>query len=229
MNHPIRVLVWNENVEERQKKEVLQHYPGGIHAAIADALQPLPNAQIRTATLDQPEAGLGADALLNTDVLVWWSHNAYDAVPVEATERVTTRIHDGMGFIALHSAMLSHVFKGLMAASCAAPWRNVGERELVWTVDPNHSIAEGVASSIDLPQEEMYGEPFDVPPPDELVFVSWFEGGEVFRSGMCYQRGKGRVFYFRPGHETYPTFLDPNVQQLLRNAVLWASPSRSWN
>lgn len=173
--------------------------------------------------MDQPHTGLSDVALSKTDVLVWWSHNAYEQVPAEATDRIKRRIYDGMGFVALHSALLSHIFKDLMGRSCAAPWRNVGERELVWTVDPTHPIAEGIESPIVLMQEEMYSEPFDVPPPDALVFLSAFEGGEVFRSGLCYQRGQGRIFYFRPGHETYPTFLHPQVKRVVRNAVLWAA------
>ncbi len=226
MSSSTRVLVWNENIEEKQKPEVLLHYPNGIHEAIADALKPMHKIRVRTATMDQPETGLSDAVLSDTDVLIWWSHNAYDRVPVQITERVKCRILEGMGFIALHSAMLSHVFKELMGSSCTAPWRNVGEREVLWPVDPTHPITEGIEPPIELSQEEMYGEPFDVPPPDELVFLSWFEGGGVFRSGMCYRRGKGRIFYFRPGHETYPTFLNPKVQRLLRNAVVWATPSR---
>lgn len=227
MTDPIRVLVWNENIEERQKPEVRSHYPGGIHEAIANAIKPLPNVRIQTATMDQSEAGLADNVLRDTDVLLWWSHNAYDRVPAKATEWVKRRVLDGMGFIALHSAILSHIFKELMGTSCTAPWRNVGERELVWTIDASHPIADGIEAPIEIDREEMYGEPFDVPPPDDLVFVSSFEGGEVFRSGICYRRGKGRVFYFRPGHETYPTYLNPKVQRVLRNAVLWAAPSHS--
>lgn len=225
MSSPIRVLVWNEGIEEKQKPEVLKHYPNGIHQAIADAIKLVPNIQVRTATMDQPETGLSDAVLSETDVLVWWSHNAYDQVPTEATERVKLRVLDGMGFIALHSAMLSNVFKQLLGRPCTAPWRNVGERELIWTVDPSHPVAEGIEPPIELLCEEMYGEPFDVPPPDELVFLSWFEGGEVFRSGMCYRKEKGRIFYFRPGHETYPTFLHAKVQRVIQNAVLWAAHS----
>lgn len=220
-----RVLVWNENIEEKQKPEVLKHYPKGIHGAIADAIKLVPGIQVATATMDQPEMGLSDAVLSETDVLVWWSHNAYDQVPTEVTERVKLRVLEGMGFVALHSAMLSHIFKELMGHSCSAPWRNVGEREVIWVVDPNHPIAKGVEPPIVLEQEEMYGEPFDAPPPDELVFLSWFEGGEVFRSGMCYRRGKGRIFYFHPGHETYPTLLHPKIRRVLRNAVQWTAPS----
>lgn len=223
MLRPLRVLVWNENVEEKQKPEVLQHYPQGIHGILADCLRPLENVDVRTTTMDESDAGLSDAALAGTDVLVWWSHNAFDQVPAAATERVVERVKDGMGFVALHSAMLSHAFKRLMGTSCAAPWRNVGEREIIWTVDPAHPIAQGVGPSIELAQEEMYGEPFDIPTPDELVFVSWFEGGEVLRSGLCYHRGKGRIFYFRPGHETYPTYLNADIQQVIRNAVLWTA------
>jgi trehalose utilization protein len=71
----------------------------------------------------------------------------------------------------------------------------------------------------------MYGEFFDVPPPETLVFVSWFTGGEVFRSGATYSRGRGRIFYFRPGHETYPTYHNGAVHRVLVNAARWAAPA----
>ena len=74
----------------------------------------------------------------------------------------------------------------------------------------------------------MYGEPFGIPKPDEQVFISWFEGGEVFRSGCCWKRGAGKVFYFSPGHETHPIYRHPKVQLVLRNACKWASGTGRW-
>ena len=116
-----------------------------------------------------------------------------------------------MGLIVLHSAHLSKIFRRLMGTRCNLRWREADDRELVWTVAPQHPIAAGVPHPIVIPKHEMYGEYFDIPPPDELVFVSSFTGGEVFRSGCCFRRGKGRVFYFSPGHETYPIYHDPVI------------------
>ena len=224
MTDKLRVLVWNENVDEQRKPEILQIYPDGIHGALAAAFEGTDDMQVTTATMDQPECGLTSALLDRTDVIVWWSHHAYDDVGQDIVDRVKARVLDGMGLIVLHSAQFARVFTQLMGTSCDIKWRNAGENERLWVVAPGHPIAAGVGEYIDLEQEEMYGEPFDVPPPDELVFISWFKGGEVFRSGCCYRRGKGRVFYFRPGHEGYPTFWNPHIQQVLRNAVRWAAP-----
>ncbi len=112
-----------------------------------------------------------------------------------------------------------------MGTTCNLQWREDGGTERLWVVDPGHPIADGLDESIELPETEMYGEPFDVPEPDRLVFTSWFEGGEVFRSGCCYQRGNGRIFYFRPGHETFPIYENDEIRRVLRNAVEWATPT----
>lgn len=218
-----RVTVWNEHLHERDDPRVAAIYPDGIHRALAASLREhgLP---VRTATLHDPEHGLGEELLRGTDVLVWWGHRAHDAVPDAAVERVHARVLEGMGLVALHSAHFSRVFKRLMGTSCDLKWRAEGEREIVWVVAPAHPIAAGLPESFSLEAEEMYGEPFDVPAPDELVLVSWFAGGEVFRSGCCYTRGLGRIFYFRPGHETFPTYHHPEVLRVVRNAVGWAAP-----
>lgn len=224
MPKKLSVLVWNENVEEKRKPEVLEIYPQGIHGALAAAFEDTDDIDVSVATMEQPDCGLTEAVLDKTDVIVWWSHHAYDDVPQAIVDRVKARVLEGMGLIVLHSAHFARVFKDLMGTSCDLKWRNAGENERLWVVAPGHPIAEGLGDTIDLPQEEMYGEPFDVPAPDELVFISWFKGGEVFRSGCCYRRGKGRIFYFRPGHETYPTFLQPEIRQVLRNAARWAAP-----
>lgn len=224
MTKKLRVLIWNENVEEKRKPEVLKIYPDGIHGALAAAFEKADDFAVSIATMDQAECGLSAAVLKETDVIVWWSHHAYDDVPREIVDRVKARVLEGMGLIVLHSAHFSRVFRALMGTSCDLKWRNAGENERLWVVSPGHPIATDIGEYIDLAQEEMYGEPFDVPVPDELVFVSWFKGGEVFRSGCCYQRGNGRIFYFRPGHESYPTYRHPEIQQVLRNAVRWAAP-----
>ena len=178
--------------------------------------------QIRTATLEQPEHGLPQDVLDNTDVLTWWGHIAHDEVSDEVVERVHQAVLGGMGLLVLHSGHYSKIFRRLLGTSCSLRWRNEGERELVWTVDPAHPIAAGVPHPIVIEGHEMYGEHFDIPPPDELVFVSSFAGGEVFRGGCCFKRGAGRIFYFSPGDQDYPVYHHPDIRRVLANAVLWA-------
>ena len=195
-----------------------------MHAVIAKYLNAQPGIQARTATLDDPDHGLTPDVLAATDVLTWWGHVAHDAVRDEIVEQVQRRVLEGMGLILLHSAHFSKLFRRLMGTSCQLLWREAAEKERLWVVDRGHPIAAGLQEYFELPHEEMYGELFDIPAPDQLVFISWFPGGEVFRSGCCWTRGNGRVFYFRPGHETYPTYYDPQVMSVLTNAVRWAAP-----
>ncbi len=222
MSSDIRVTVWNEYRHERRSERVRQVYPDGIHAAIAAMLGEQGFAA-RTATLDEPEHGLTTDVLDATDVLIWWGHIAHREVSDEIVDRVQQRVLGGMGLIVLHSGHFSKIFKRLMGTSCDLKWRD-DDRERIWVLEPGHPIAQGLGEYIELP-EEMYGEPFDVPAPETLVFVSWFGGGEVFRSGCCYTRGNGKIFYFRPGHETLPTYYNPDVQRVIVNAVRWAAPT----
>jgi trehalose utilization protein len=224
MTRPLRVTVWNEFRHERSNPQVGAVYPDGIHAALAAPLRAAGHA-VRTATLDESEHGLGGDVLATTDVLLWWGHQAHAEVQDGIVDRIHARVLEGMGLIALHSAHFSKIFKRVMGTSCDLKWRVADERERLWVVAPGHPIVAGLPERIELPREEMYGEHFDIPPPDELVLVSWFQGGEVFRSGCCFRRGAGRIFYLRPGHETYPTYHDPAIQRLIGNAVGWAAPS----
>jgi trehalose utilization protein len=220
-----RVTVWNEYRQERSDPAVRAVYPEGIHAAIAEGLREAGFA-VGTATLDDPHHGLTDEALAATDVLTWWGHIAHDEVDEAVVDRVQRRVLDGMGLIVLHSGHHSRIFRRLMGTTADLKWREAGERERIWIVDRSHPIADGLGDSFVLDEEEMYGEPFDVPAPDQLVLISWFEGGEVFRSGCCYGRGRGRVFYFRPGHETHPTYFHPRVRQVIANAVRWAAGPR---
>ena len=208
-----RVTVWNEYRHERASEVVRAVYPEGIHMALAEGLREHGFASVRTATLDEPEHGLSEAALAGTDVLLWWGHKAHEEVADGVVERVQRAVLGGMGLVALHSAHYSKIFRRLMGTTCTLNWRVAGERERLWVVAPAHPIAAGLGPYLELEREEMYGEVFDIPQPDELVFVSWFEGGEVFRSGCCFTRGRGRIFYFRPGHETYPTYYDPQVRR----------------
>ncbi|MFC3419466.1 ThuA domain-containing protein [Salinicoccus hispanicus] len=214
----MKVTVWNEYRHEKENEVVDNIYPEGIHAQIASFLE---GHEVTTATLDEPEHGLTDEVLNDTDVLIWWGHKAHDEVSDEIAEKVQQRVWDGMGLVVLHSAHFSKPFKLLMGTSCDLKWREAQEKERLWVVDPTHPIVDGLGEYFELPQEEMYGEHFDIPVPDELIMLSWFEGGEVFRSACTFKRGNGKIFYFRPGHETHPTYYDANVQTVIRNGVDW--------
>lgn len=218
----IKVTVFNEFIHERENEAIASIYPNGIHGAIAGHLNKQAGISARTATLDEPEHGLSPAVLAETGVLIWWGHVAHHRIDDEVVDRLQERVLTGMGLIVLHSGHHSKIFKRLMGTSCSLSWRENGERERMWVVSPNHPITQGIDRSIVIPAAETYGEFFDVPDPDELVFVSWFEGGEVFRSGATWHRGQGRIFYFRPGHETYPIFHQAEVLTVLTNAVRWA-------
>ncbi len=220
----IKVTVWNEFRHELSDQEVKNVYPDGIHKAIAGFLNKQSDIAAGTATLDQPEHGLTDDVLNSTDVLIWWGHMAHGEVSDHIVEKVHERVLEGMGIIVLHSGHFSKIFKRLMGTGCNLKWREVGEKERVWVVSPGHPIVEGLGEYIDIPHTEMYGERFDIPQPDELVFINWYEGGEVFRGGCCYNRGRGKVFYFSPGHETFPIYYQPEIQKVIINAVRWAAP-----
>jgi trehalose utilization protein len=225
----LRITVWGENVHEHRSAKVKKIYPLGMHAAIAGGLaRLLPSAQVSTATLQEPEHGLTAERLANTDVLTWWGHLAHDQVSDEVVRRVQARVLEGMGLIVLHSGHYSKIFRLLMGTTCSLTWREADERERIWVCNPGHPIARGLGRYFELPMEEMYGEPFAVPAPEEQVFLSWFEGGDVFRSGCCWRRGNGSIFYFRPGHEHYPTFHNETVLRVIANAAEWARPRGRW-
>ena len=220
-----RVTVWNEYRHEKKDSQVAKIYPQGIHAAIAGHLGQ-DGFIVQTATLDEPEHGLSDEVLAATDVLLWWGHLAHAEVNDETVDKVQRRVlEDGMGLIVLHSGHFSKIFKRLMGTSCNLKWREIGEKERIWVVEPGHPIAAGLGEYFEVPQAEMYGEHFDIPAPDTLVFVSWFQGGEVFRSGCCFHRGRGKIFYFRPGHETHPIYHQAEVLKVISNAVRWAASS----
>ncbi|KQR51975.1 glutamine amidotransferase [Leifsonia sp. Leaf336] len=224
----LRVTVWNEGVHETTQPEIAAIYPDGIHGAIAAGLSELlgDDVAVRTATLADPEHGLGEEALTETDVLLWWGHIAHDQVSDEVVERVRRHVLGGMGLIVLHSGHFSKIFIRMLGTTCSLRWRNPegGERELVWNVNPTHPIAQGVEQPIVIEAQEMYGEFFDIPTPDDLVFISSFTGGEVFRSGVTFTRGRGKIFYFSPGDQEYPVYYHPQVRRVLANGVRWAAP-----
>ncbi len=244
MSRGLRITVWNEGVHEAngEPASMITDYPDGMHGAIAAGLAGLiPDAQIQTAVLADPEHGLSEQVLSGTDVLLWWGHIAHDRVADEVVERVHRHVLGGMGLLVLHSGHFSKIFIRLLGSTCSLKWRNEAERELVWTVNPTHPIAAGVEQPIVIEAQEMYGEFFDIPTPDDLIFVSSFAGGEVFRSGVTFTRGRGRIFYFSPGDQEYPVYQQPEIRKVLANGVRWAAqpdlpraapavtnPARNW-
>jgi trehalose utilization protein len=221
---PIHVTVWGEHRHEKSDKRVAKIYPLGMHETIASHLRKAPDLAVRTATLDEPQHGLTDKVVHETDVLIWWGHQSHDDVKDEVVERVVERVLAGMGLIVLHSGHFSKPFKKLMGTTCDLKWREADDREILWVTRPGHPILQGIDDHFVLDREEMYGEFFDVPEPLETILISSFTGGEVFRSGMTWTRGAGRIFYFRPGHETFPTYHDANVLRVIENAVRWAAP-----
>lgn len=218
----IKVTIWNENLHERRQAEVRAIYPKGIHGCIADFLKKDKNVFVRTATLGEPEHGLTEEILADTDVLIYWGHIAHQDFSDEVAARVQKHVLQGMGLIALHSTHFAKIMRLLMGTSMTLRWKH-GDRERLFTTAPYHPIAQGIPEHFDIPVEEMYGEYFDIPKPDDVVFTGWFAGGEVFRSGCTFQRGLGRIFYFQPGHEEYPIYHMPEIQQIITNAVHWCA------
>ena len=222
----IHVTIWNEFRSEQGQsahgKYIRQFYPKGIHQYLAEHLA-AEDLEITTGWLDQPEQGLPDEVLNKTDVLVWWDHGARDAVKEELVDRIQKRVLAGMGLIVLHSAHISRIFRRMMGTACRLRWREIGEKERVWVVATSHPIAQGVPETFVIPNDEMYGEPFDIPQDGKVIFMSWFEGGNVFRSGVAFERDRGKIFYFSPGHETFPIYHDPVIQKILGNAIRWAA------
>ncbi|MBO0429645.1 ThuA domain-containing protein [Vagococcus fluvialis] len=221
----INVTVWNEYRHEKTDQKVQEMYPEGIHGQLKSFLDE--EFTVRTATLDEPEHGLTEEVLNDTDVLVWWGHIAHNEVSDEVVNRVHERVLQGMGLIVLHSGHMSKIFIKLMGTTCDLKWREADETCRIWNINPSHPITDGIGEYIELEKEEMYGEHFDIPAPDELIFINWYQGGEVFRGGCTYKRGNGKIFYFQPGHETYPSYYNPKVQRVIKNAVKWATPTDS--
>ena len=226
MTNKIRVTIWNEFRHEKIHDEVKEIYPDGMHAVIGSYLQKHA-MEITVATLDEPDHGLTEEVLANTDVLTWWGHLAHAEVEDRIVDRVQQRVLEGMGLLVLHSGHESKVFKRLMGTSCDLKWREAAERERLWVVEPGHPIVEGLSDYIELPESEMYGEPFYIPNPEHVIFMSWFQGGEVFRSGCTFRRGRGKIFYFSPGHETYPIYYQDDILHVIKNGIQWLKPETS--
>ena len=223
MSKPLRVTVWNEFVHERELPEIRAVYPEGIHGCLRSFLEKEQDITVRCVTLDMPNQGITQELLDNTDVLIWWSHARQEDITDETVRLVRNAVHSGMGLVALHSAHFSRIMRDLLGTTMTLHWRH-GDREKLWCIDPTHPIAQGVPACIDIPEEEMYGECFDIPRPDNTIFIGWFAGGQVFRSGVTFTRGRGKIFYFQPGHEEAPVYQRPDIQRIIINAVRWAAP-----
>jgi trehalose utilization protein len=223
----LKVTIWHEYRHEHNNPVVAAMYPKGMHEAIAEFMRKSSDLEVATATLDEPEAGLTDERLKNTDVLVWWGHMAHADVTDLVVERVYNRVvRQGMGLVVLHSGHFSKIFKKLMGTTCDLKWRDTpGDREILWVTQPNHPIVQHVTDKIVLEKEEMYGEYFDIPEPESVFLISSFTGGEVFRSGCTWTRGNGKIVYFRPGHETFPSYHNPMVLKTIENAARWAAPT----
>ncbi|MDB5049827.1 MAG: PalA [Fibrobacteres bacterium] len=219
----LNVTVWNEFIHERKPGgKPMEIYPHGIHAALAAHFSSQPGIKARTATLDEPEHGLTAEVLADTDVLFWWGHVGHDRVDDAIVRRVRREVLAGMGLVVLHSGHAAKIFKALLGTECTLKWREADEKEILWNIAPHHPITRGIGERIVIDRHEMYGERHDIPEPDQVIFISWFEGGNVFRSGCTFERGLGRIFYFSPGHETYPIYHRPDILKVLTNAAHWA-------
>ena len=227
MSDKIRVTVWNEFRHEKTDPEAKAVYPNGLHATIKEFLDKNDDMEVRLAALDDPEQGLPDEVLNNTDVLLWWGHCSHWEVKDELAEKVRQRVYrDGMGFIALHSGHHSKPFKAIVGCTGDLQWGD-NQKEVMWNLFPSHPIADGIPEAFDIEEDELYSEPFFIPQPDQLVFASWFENGNIFRSGCCFFRGLGKVFYFQPGHETCRSFYNPYCQKIITNAVRWAKPQKT--
>lgn len=222
----IKVTVWNEFRHEKTKENVKAIYPNGLHAVIADFLGKNEDITVRLAALDDEYQGLPDEVLEDTDVLIWWGHMAHKEVDDELVKKIQQRVYLGkMGLIALHSGHHSKVFKAVIGTNGNLQWGHE-QKEIIWNVNPGHPICAGIPDHFLIESEEVYSEPFFIPEPDALLFIGWFEDGNVFRSGACFNRGAGKVFYFQPGHESCRSFYNPYVQKIITNGVYWANPTK---
>lgn len=219
----IKVTIYNEFCHEKTDENVAKIYPQGIHMALKKGIES-DEILVRTATLETIKEDLTPEILADTDVLLWWGHMKHSEVPDEIATMVRDEVQKGMGAIFLHSGHHSKPFRLLMGSTCNLSWRENGDRELLWVVNPAHPIVQGIDRFVMLDNEETYSEPFGIPEAQETVFIASFEGGEVLRAGCCWKRENGKIFYFQPGHETFPTYYNENIVKIIKNAIYWAKP-----
>ena len=222
----LRVTVWSEVIDPVLEPRAVTYYPDDINVYLAEFLSIEHDFEVRTANLRQKENGLSQEILNDTDVLVWWSHLYDDQVSDETAQRVAETVLNGMGILFLHASLGSKPAKILLGTnSNTGKYREIGEKEKIWVVDRSHPVVDGMEKEyIEIPASEMYGEPYGIPTPDDIVFISWFEGGEVLRSGVDWKKGAGKVFFFAPGHEEFPVYYHSEIQKAVKNIVRWLKP-----
>ena len=221
----MHVHVWAEDRPLPEAEETMRKIcPSGVEGQMAAFLGRQPDMTVTTSTLQDPEQGFDRKILDRTDVLVYWSHKHWQEVEDVHVDYLQKRVLEGMGLVVLHSAHASKLFSRLMGTRTQSlRWRENDEWQRYWIVNPGHPIAEGLEGEyFEVPMDETYGEYFEIPQPEAQVFITQSQGGEIFRSGSCWTRGLGRIFYFQGGHETYPVYMQSQVQLILTNAVRWA-------
>ncbi|MFH1372026.1 MAG: ThuA domain-containing protein [Planctomycetota bacterium] len=217
------VVVWSEGTAPKNV------YPNDICGAIAEGLKELKDWDVVEARLSDPNQGLPDELLNRADVLIWWGHKKHNQVRDGLVDKIVSRVKDeGMGFISLHSSHFARPNIKLMGTPCS--WKEyLGDSNTlkITVKDPNHPIARGV-EDFTIYHDERYSEPYAVPQPLAVVFEGTYTldngGTDTSRQGLTWEIGKGRVFYFQPGHETNPVFFDPNIRRIISNAVEWAAP-----
>jgi trehalose utilization protein len=238
-NKGINVLVWDEQQDVQVKSGAYKNFLGN---AVAEFLSKTDGLQVVSANINEPDQGLADDRIAAADVVVWWGHVRHKDVNDSKVESIVAKVKAGKaGFVALHSAHYSKPFKNLMGTNCGFKKvdanKNEGFVQHLRVVSPMHPIAKGV-KDFDIPKTEIYGEPFEVPMPDAIVLYGHWDTGDSFPDVCCWTVGGkgvssaaakaanpgGRVVYFRPGHETFPIFHQPEVQRVVTNCVLWAAP-----
>jgi trehalose utilization protein len=186
----LKVTIYNEGVHEKKEAAIAEIYPEGIHGQLKKVLSD--EFDVTTYTLETVNE-ITTEVLNNTDVLLWWGHMAHSEVKDELVERVKNRVYnDGMGFLPIHSAHHSKPFRAILGTTGNLAWGR-DQKAIVWNLNPTHPIAAGIPQHFEL-FEELYAEPFFIPKPDDLIFGTWYEDGNIFRGGCTLTRGLGKIF-----------------------------------
>lgn len=222
----MNVLIWAEDKPLEEHKEGMKKiYPNGIEKRLADILMVNEDMKIKTATMQDEDQGFSPEVLEQTDVLILWSHKHWRELEDIHVDEVCNRVKEGMGLVVLHSGHASKIFSELLGTRTQQlHWRENDERQRYYIVSPLHPIVAGIEEEyFDIPMDETYWEYFNIPQPEEQILLTSSEEGEVFRSGCIWKRGKGTIFYFQAGHETYPVYYQKEVMVIITNAVRYCS------